>query len=250
MNQPTNQPNKPNKPANQSSRTNPTNPAEQTQQTKPTNPTNQTQPIQPTNPTQPNKPNPTNQTQPIQPNKPNQQTNPTNLTNPANEPNKPNQQTQQTKPNQSSQQTQQTKQTNPTNTANMPKKPRKQKAKRKPAMFWRACYNHVEAPKRWPPCYVYIGEQFAGLGAIHNCAVLCSVGNTSVYEFPNIRADSILCDQQVWAADADSLDRASTATRPTKPTWRAYWSSTQALPTTPGPVKTACCETHLLFTTM
>jgi len=190
---------------------------------------------QPTN--QPNKPNQssrTNRTQPIQPNKPNKP----NPTNPA----------ERTKPNQSSR-------TNPTNQTQpiqptCPKKPRKQKAKRKPAMFWRACYNHVEAPKRWPPCYVYIGEQFAGFGAIHNCAVLCSVGNTSVYEFPNIRADSILCDQQVWAADADSLDRASTATRPTKPTWRAYWSSTQALPTTPGPVKTACCETHLLFTTM
>ena len=144
---------------------------------------------QPTNqPNKPNKPNPTNPTK--LPNKPNQQTEPNQTKqNPTNKPN-------------------QTNKPNPTKPANMPKKPRKQKAKRKPAVFWRACYNHVEAPKRWPPCYVYIGEQFAGLGAIHNCAVLCSVGNTSVYEFPNIPADSILCDQQVWAADAEVLEPA------------------------------------------
>ena len=154
--------------------------------------------------------------------------------------NQPNYQTNQTKP---------TNQTQP----NQPTCP-KNRASKRPSANQQCFGAHATTMSRHPNgghrAMCTFGEQFAGLGAIHNCAVLCSVGNTSVYELPNIRADSILCDQQVWAANADSLRRASTATRPTKPTWRAYWSSTQALPTTPGPVKTACCETHLLFTTM
>jgi len=54
------------------------------------------------------------------------------------------------------------------NQPDMPKKsskPRKKKRK-KPAVFRRACFDKVEASGGWRPCYVCVGGQFAGLGAV------------------------------------------------------------------------------------
>ena len=50
----------------------------------------------------------------------------------------------------------------------MPKKSSKSRKKRrkKPAVFRRACFDEVEAKGVWQPCYVCVGGQFAGLGAV------------------------------------------------------------------------------------
>ena len=50
----------------------------------------------------------------------------------------------------------------------MPKQSSKPRRKRKKPVFRRACFDEVEAPDGFESCYVYIGEQFAGLGAVYH----------------------------------------------------------------------------------
>ena len=65
----------------------------------------------------------------------------------------------------------------------MSKQKRKKGTKRKkPAVFWRACFEDVEPPDDFEPCYVCMGGRFVGLGAVY--AYMASFFSTSDAPFP------------------------------------------------------------------